>query len=160
MALRYILILNVCTLAKKVFHSPKQILQLVLQEEVSPDRSSAKRSQTTGNLLLTMPKARQTLVAKRKSKEPTRTVWGFNGKDSGKDVKGSTTNSSLLEVDPSLRKGADFANIVPENKSNGKPSVQTLGGVTKLVSELTCEDGEPVTEGEEFVDDPDVPPLI
>ena len=33
-----------------------QIFQLVLPEEVSPDSSSVKRSQTTGHLLITMPK--------------------------------------------------------------------------------------------------------
>ncbi|EDV26982.1 uncharacterized protein TRIADDRAFT_22994, partial [Trichoplax adhaerens] len=33
-----------------------KILQLVLAEEVNPDRSEAKRSQTTGHLVITMPK--------------------------------------------------------------------------------------------------------
>ena len=33
-----------------------QILQLVLDEEVSPDRSCAQRSQTSGCLLVTLPK--------------------------------------------------------------------------------------------------------
>ena len=33
-----------------------QIFQLVFSEEVSPDRSSVKRSQTTGHLLVVMPK--------------------------------------------------------------------------------------------------------
>ena len=32
------------------------MLQLVLQDEVSPDRSSVKRSQTTGKLLISMSK--------------------------------------------------------------------------------------------------------
>ena len=36
--------------------SLKKILQLVLQDEVSPDQSNAKRSQATGHLLVTMPK--------------------------------------------------------------------------------------------------------
>ncbi|KAL1129404.1 hypothetical protein AAG570_013931, partial [Ranatra chinensis] len=34
----------------------KKAFQLVLQEEVSPDRSIAQRSQTTGHLVVTMPK--------------------------------------------------------------------------------------------------------
>lgn len=38
-----------------------QILQLVLGEEVSPDRSSAQRSQTTGKLLITIPKVGWTI---------------------------------------------------------------------------------------------------
>ena len=37
-------------------HVYLQILQLALPDEVKPDSSSAKRSQTTGHLLITMPK--------------------------------------------------------------------------------------------------------
>ena len=33
-----------------------QVFQLVLPDEVMPDSSNAKRSQTTGHLLVTMPK--------------------------------------------------------------------------------------------------------
>ena len=33
-----------------------QILQLTFSEEVKPDSSTAKRSQTTGHLVITMPK--------------------------------------------------------------------------------------------------------
>ena len=36
-----------------------QVLQLVLPEEVKPDSSTAKRSQITGHLLITMPKVRR-----------------------------------------------------------------------------------------------------
>lgn len=139
-------------------------MQLVLQEEVSPGRTSAKRSQTTGHLLLTIPKARQTIVGKRSTqpvKEPTRTVEKINCKHSVKDDKGADT--SLLEVDPNLRKGVDFASIVTEADDQlvtVSTPMQTLGGVTKLVSELTCEDSTPLTKGVEFVDDLDVPPLI
>ncbi|XP_069777739.1 dynein axonemal assembly factor 11 isoform X3 [Narcine bancroftii] len=42
--------------------------QLVLQEEVNPDSSSAQRSQTTGHLLVTMPKAQEIIRPKPKSK--------------------------------------------------------------------------------------------
>ena len=38
------------------FNIAVQILQLVLDEEVSPDRSSVQRSQTSGCLLVTLPK--------------------------------------------------------------------------------------------------------
>ncbi|XP_077045261.1 dynein axonemal assembly factor 11-like isoform X3 [Agelaius phoeniceus] len=40
--------------------------QLVLPEEVKPDSSSAKRSQTTGHLVVTMPKAKEIILAKQK----------------------------------------------------------------------------------------------
>lgn len=43
-------------------HVYVQVLQLVLQEEVSPDKSSAKRSQTTGSLVVCMPKVSWKLV--------------------------------------------------------------------------------------------------
>jgi protein TilB len=36
-----------------------KIFQLALPEEVNPDKTSAKRSQTTGHLVLTMPKVRK-----------------------------------------------------------------------------------------------------
>ena len=39
-----------------LLHHYIQIFQLVFLEEVSPDRSSVKRSQTTGHLLVVMPK--------------------------------------------------------------------------------------------------------
>ncbi|XP_031551019.1 protein tilB homolog isoform X2 [Actinia tenebrosa] len=38
-----------------------KVFQLVLSEEVNPDSSTAKRSQTTGHLLITMPKMKQVL---------------------------------------------------------------------------------------------------
>ncbi|KAJ7424673.1 protein tilB isoform X3 [Pitangus sulphuratus] len=40
--------------------------QFVLPEEVKPDSSSAKRSQTTGHLVVTMPKAKEIILAKQK----------------------------------------------------------------------------------------------
>lgn len=36
-----------------------RLLQLALPEEVSPDASAARRSQTTGQLVVTMPKVQQ-----------------------------------------------------------------------------------------------------
>ncbi|XP_014136961.2 dynein axonemal assembly factor 11 [Falco biarmicus] len=40
--------------------------QLVLPEEVKPDSSSAKRSQTTGHLVVSMPKAKEVILDKQK----------------------------------------------------------------------------------------------
>ena len=42
-----------------------KILQLRLHAEVKPDSSTAKRSQVTGNLLVTMPKVTDELIGKR-----------------------------------------------------------------------------------------------
>lgn len=43
------------------FQSVCQVFQLALSEEVNPDSCSAKRSQTTGHLLVSMPKVRQNI---------------------------------------------------------------------------------------------------
>ncbi|XP_065834181.1 dynein axonemal assembly factor 11-like [Oscarella lobularis] len=48
-----------------------KVLQLTLPDEVSPDRSSAKRSQTTGHLVLTMPKVNR-IVKPSVPKAPVR----------------------------------------------------------------------------------------
>lgn len=48
-----------------------------------------------------------------------------------------------LEVDPSVRRDVDFGNIVRE-KTEPQPATQTCTG----------------TQSENFIDDPDVPPLI
>eukprot|EP00118_Oscarella_pearsei_P010148 m.61113 g.61113 ORF g.61113 m.61113 type:complete len:414 (+) comp34972_c0_seq16:2310-3551(+) len=45
-----------------------KILQLTLPEEISPDQSTAKRSQTTGHLVLTMPKVNQ--IVKPSARRP------------------------------------------------------------------------------------------
>ncbi len=58
----------------------------------------------------------------------------------------------LLEVDPSVRKCADFANIV-RNKENDPPaSLKTTAPQNEGVADVGV--------SEDFVDDPDVPPLI
>ena len=48
-----------------------------------------------------------------------------------------------LEVDPSVRRDVDFGNIVRE-KTEPQPATQSCA----------------VTQSENFIDDPDVPPLI
>ena len=42
-----------------------KILQLRLHSEVKPDSSSAKRSQATGHLLVTMPKAKDEIIGEK-----------------------------------------------------------------------------------------------
>lgn len=121
-------------------------------EEVSPDSATAQRSQTTGKLLLTMPKAKPIIV---KSAIMSSKVGGANHVTTGVGGASSSREGSsiasktggLLEVDPNLRsKRAELANIV------GPPF---KGDSPKLSREK-----EPASPSPDFVDDPDVPPLI
>ena len=127
-------------------------------EEVSADSATAQRSQTTGKLLLTMPKAKP-VVKSAKSAVVASKVGGANhvttgvgGASSSKEDSSvvSKTAGGMLEVDPNLRsKRAELANIV------GPPLAPFKGDSTKLSREK-----EPTSPSPDFIDDPDVPPLI
>ncbi|XP_024275681.1 dynein axonemal assembly factor 11 isoform X1 [Oncorhynchus tshawytscha] len=110
-----------------------KIFQLVLPAEVRPDSSTAKRSQITGHLVLTMPKAQGEI--KMTTPHPPKVSQSSNAPEE-KTRKGN--NRQRLEVDPSKHSGVDLANIVPrENRA-----------------------GEQTIFYDNFVDDPDVPPLM
>ncbi|XP_052333302.1 dynein axonemal assembly factor 11 isoform X2 [Oncorhynchus keta] len=110
-----------------------KIFQLVLPAEVRPDSSTAKRSQITGHLVLTMPKAQGEI--KMATPHPPKVSQSSNTPEE-KTRKGN--NRQRLEVNPSKHSGVDLANIVPrENRA-----------------------GEQTIFYDNFVDDPDVPPLM
>ncbi|XP_076441327.1 dynein axonemal assembly factor 11-like [Babylonia areolata] len=121
-----------------------KIFQLGLPEEVNPDTSSAKRSQTTGHLVITMPKAKQILKAKQPkvNTKPTKQVEKENQKNS--------KSHEVLEVDSGARTGVDISNIVSDAT---KPLRKPLGANRSLHKEERA-------NSENFVDDPDVPPLM
>ena len=134
----------------------EKALQLVLREEVSPDASTAQRSQVTGHLVLTMPKVAPVL----KSRDNHKTVGqiGRTGKpQSLKADKGIGTSREnnggrqILEVDPRVKTCVDVSNIVNENKSKQSLKSNPVGKPLNT-ARLKAE--------EDFVDDPDVPPLI
>ncbi|EDO48550.1 predicted protein, partial [Nematostella vectensis] len=125
--------------------------QLVLSEEVKPDSSSAKRSQTTGHLLITMPKMKETI-------QPVKRVQKISQpKLEQKDTK--TTNPTVqqgtkherLEVGKAVNKEMDFSQIV-ENDSKKNTSASSKAKPEPKV--------ELEKDNEDFVDDPEVPPLI
>ncbi|RVE61284.1 hypothetical protein OJAV_G00169030 [Oryzias javanicus] len=122
-----------------------KIFQIVLPAEVKPDSSTAQRSKTTGHLLLTMPladgeiKGHRTVSHQRRACESRHTAL--------QEASESRKNSpERLEVDPSKRSSVDFTNIV------SKQSFRE--GRWKTPPPSTA------TPSEEFVDDPDVPPLV
>ncbi|XP_028396014.1 protein tilB homolog [Dendronephthya gigantea] len=123
-----------------------KIMQLALPEEIKPDSSTAKRSQVTGHLLLTMPKLKGIIRPKQERKAMPKESLN-EGKINGKYMTGK--QQEKLEVDPSVRKDVDFGNIVCDKSKDLEK---------KYSSGRKCADEE--VEDEEFVDDPDVPPLI
>ena len=131
-------------------------------EEVSPDSATAQRSQTTGKLLLIMPKAKPVVKSAKSAMMSSKVggdnhvitkVGGAGSSKEGSNLSSVASNSEggLLEVDPSLRsKRAELANIV-----GPPPPAPFKGDSPKLSREK-----EPASPSHDFVDDPNVPPLI
>ncbi|XP_075271649.1 dynein axonemal assembly factor 11 isoform X1 [Opisthocomus hoazin] len=119
--------------------------QLVLPEEVKPDGSSAKRSQTTGHLVVSMPKAKEIILAKQKvltsMKDSDCNTVQQNAKRSVKVEK--------LEVDPSKYSFPDVTKIIQEKERIGQ-------GPIRLQAEKITETQESYVDFENN----DVPPLI
>ncbi|XP_062336495.1 dynein axonemal assembly factor 11 isoform X1 [Osmerus eperlanus] len=125
-----------------------KIFQLVLPTEVQPDSSTAKRSQTTGHLVLTMPKAQGEIKPAKTASRPSKSSQCTSEEKIRKD--GGTEH---LEVDPSKHSVVDFANIVPRTTT-------TRGGPLEISRKQHPSATEDFTFSDGFVDDPDVPPLI
>ena len=130
-------------------------------EEVSPDNATAQRSQTTGKLLVTMPKAKPVVKSTKSAMTSSKVgsvdhvTVGVGGASSRKDSEEgkksavSKTEGGLLEVDPNLHsKRAELANIMGQSPTPLKGDSLKFG-----------RDKEP-SPSPDFVDDPDVPPLI
>jgi len=130
-----------------------KILQLRLHTEVKPDSSTAKRSQVTGHLLVTMPKITDELIEKKtpkkkpieKIKEENKSKGGFD--NYGDDVKRTT---AYLEVSNAETKPkVDYKNILKDQENQRN--------CAKDVPRWIKGEERPNSKG--FVDDPDVPPL-
>ncbi|XP_035175235.1 protein tilB homolog [Oxyura jamaicensis] len=118
--------------------------QLVLPEEVKPDSSSAKRSQTTGHLVVSMPKAKEIILSKQKlstSIKPSDTMQK-NARRSEQVEK--------LEVDPSKYSFPDVTKIIQEKERIGQ-------GPIRLQREKITETKKNYVD---FENNEDVPPLI
>uniref|UniRef100_A0A8C0H995 Leucine-rich repeat-containing protein 6 n=1 Tax=Chelonoidis abingdonii TaxID=106734 RepID=A0A8C0H995_CHEAB len=118
--------------------------QLVLPAEVKPDSSSAKRSQTTGHLVISMPKVQEIIRANRKT--PTL----VEPSDSNKlqtNIKRERVEK--LEADPSKYSFPDVANIIQEKERTGK-------GPINLQQQKVIDTENSYVD---FEDNQDVPPL-
>uniref|UniRef100_A0A8D0L5K4 Leucine-rich repeat-containing protein 6 n=1 Tax=Sphenodon punctatus TaxID=8508 RepID=A0A8D0L5K4_SPHPU len=112
--------------------------QLVLPAEVRPDNSSAKRSQTTGHLVVSMPKVVVNL--------PLTSMEGRNRPH----LPHCYVLAEKLEVDPTAYSFPDVGNIVPEKEQSGQ-------GPVRLQRQKVTDIG---SNSVGFEDNPDVPPLI
>nr|XP_039253910.1 protein tilB homolog [Styela clava] len=127
------------------------VLQLVLQDEVLTDKSTAQRSQTTGHLVVTMPKLNPPPKPIQTTNKPDTKLK----KNSSKNVKDNkkTKNIETLEYDSSKSMQNTLANITKEEKHQSKGPL-TLKSKKKLVNK------EQMIQSDDFIDNPDVPPLI
>ncbi|XP_066025477.1 dynein axonemal assembly factor 11-like [Pocillopora verrucosa] len=129
-----------------------KVFQLALSEEVNPDSSSAKRSQTTGHLIISMPKVRQVVKPLKKTSptkiDPSPSGQKQEAQPSSEPSKHSRIHHERLEVEPNINSDMDFSKIA--NNSQDKTKQRDSGRVS-TISE---------SKEESFVDDPDVPPLI
>ncbi|XP_059357417.1 dynein axonemal assembly factor 11 isoform X2 [Carassius carassius] len=125
----------------------RKVFQLVLPAEVKPDSSTARRSQTTGHLLLILPLAHGEIKLKKPTARPASVTSNHNTKKETRPVPGR----ELLEVDPGL--AGSLANIVPKGKESSHKPLQ-------LSQPHQCCDIEERPVSKDFVDDPEVPPLM
>ncbi|XP_075438032.1 dynein axonemal assembly factor 11 isoform X2 [Ascaphus truei] len=118
--------------------------QIVLPAEVKPDSSTAKRSQTTGHLVISMPKATELIQTNIKI-PPVVEKLNCNNLQN----KHSSKAIEKLEVDPRAYSFPDVANIIQERKTVAQGPLQ--------LQNLKLKDME---NNEDFKDNSEVPPLI
>ncbi|KAM4865566.1 dynein axonemal assembly factor 11 isoform 2-T2 [Thomomys bottae] len=117
--------------------------KLVLPAEVKPDSSSAKRSQTTGHLVICMPKVEEVITGGRQASRSVKTP-----RDSSREQTNRRTKQiEKLEVDPSKHSCPDITTIVQEKQDASR----RLRSHPKTL---------PSEEDPDFEDNPEVPPLI
>ncbi|XP_053169606.1 dynein axonemal assembly factor 11 isoform X2 [Hemicordylus capensis] len=120
--------------------------QLVLPAEVKPDSSTARRSKTTGHLVISLPKVKEIIMANPKvstSEKPS------NASKLRTDLRRKEQREQL-EVDPIKYSFPDVRNIVQEKEQIGQ------GPIKLQWQKVVDTKDSPV----DFEDDPEVPPLI
>ncbi|XP_026559488.1 protein tilB homolog [Pseudonaja textilis] len=122
----------------------EKAFQLVLPEEVKPDSSIAKRSQTTGHLVINMPKAKDVVVTSQKASISEKTF------DPRKLQRNLRRHEGLekLEIDPTKYSFPDVTTIVHKKDQVGQGPLR--------LQQPKAENAENLS----FEDNPEVPPLI
>lgn len=127
-----------------------KVFQLVLPEEVQPSSSQAQRLKTNGHLVLTMPKMKQIIKPVNAAKsEPVKSP---NAQEPRVETS-SKKRVETLEIDPNPDgRSIDYRNIINENENIKKSMASKQPWWTKNSEEKALD--------EDFIDDPDVPPLV
>jgi protein TilB len=142
-----------------------KVLQLVLDEEVSSDRSCAQRSQTSGHLVLTLPKAREIVKAARPRHPPRKKPAAHSPHLPPHHCSTQSCSSrSSASVPPQKSKSTpsrstdivDISNIVKREEEEEAGSRKTRGCLEHV---HTTDSREGVSD-DLILDDSDVPPLI
>ncbi|XP_058483372.1 dynein axonemal assembly factor 11 isoform X2 [Solea solea] len=126
-----------------------KMFQMVLPVEVRPDSSTALRSQTTGHLLLTMPRVH---TAEGEIKVTRTTPRPIRRSHSPEDRERRNKVLERLEVNPSKHWALALGSIVPHQETTEGPLEASRSAAPTAAGRDTS--------SEEFVDDPDVPPLV
>ncbi|XP_077581034.1 dynein axonemal assembly factor 11 [Stigmatopora nigra] len=121
--------------------------QMVLPAEVKPDSSTAQRSQTTGHLLLHMPRAEGEIKAPRNAPRPSKDAARCRPATSAPNPR-EVGVPQWLEVEAKC--SLDIANIVACRRADQGP----LEAFRQNPAATTP------TTSDAFTDDPDVPPLV
>lgn len=125
-----------------------KIFQMVLPNEVKPDSAVAQRSQTSGHLVLTMPRANDEVKGSKPLLYPNKKC-SVQNKTSSKDIREKNNVLELLEVDPSKYKTLDLSIVPHQVNKKGPPETPKPTPPSTVDSSFS----------KDFVDDPDVPPL-
>ncbi|XP_046396134.1 dynein axonemal assembly factor 11 isoform X2 [Ischnura elegans] len=132
-----------------------KIFQIVHNNEICTEKSTAKRSTTTGHLVITMPLLKVNEALRGKHTNETEKASGTKEKVSPDPHCGhcKISRREILEIGP--RDDMDFSRIV-ENHHKGKK------GANKREPEKTIHSSRLLKEkvpSHDFIDNPDVPPL-
>lgn len=146
--------LTVASLCASPLSLQGRLLQLVLGEEVSPDRSIAQRSLTTGALVVTMPKVNPTTGTAELMARIAAATSPL-GEREGENAAAAPASSAQPGGKTAAGKGAGLSGAV------------RIRGITELGADgAEIKEHVPASKAahtrktaEDFVDDSDVPPL-
>ncbi|XP_013168177.1 PREDICTED: protein tilB homolog [Papilio xuthus] len=120
-----------------------KIFQLHLPEEVETTNAVAERSQTTGHLVVTMPKVNGTIKSKMALKSNSKTQIDQQCKENQTTITGQSKRE-FLEIGPA----EDVLDLTKITKKSN---------LSYIDPRFTLDEKKP---SHNFVDDPEVPPLV
>ncbi|XP_042222767.1 dynein axonemal assembly factor 11-like [Homarus americanus] len=139
-----------------------KVLQLVLLEEIRPDRATARRSQVTGHLLVTMPKLApprwpfNTCVLEKITPVASSTTNTCQPHDTLTSTHDINCDLKYLEVGEK-KSDMDYTNIVNDSINDSVNTAAICSSLQPTTASLNPPFDRP--NSPDFVDNTDVPPL-